>query len=66
MPPGLRDRLPEGHLARFFSDAAAQMDPSAFEAKSRADGRGAKPFPPSMTAPLLLYAYSTGVTNRIH
>ena len=63
MPPSLRDWLPEDHLAWFILDAVGQMDLSGFEAKYRADGRGAAAFPPSMMVPLLLYAYSTGVRS---
>lgn len=63
MPPSMRDWLPEGHLAWFVLDAVAQMDLSAFRAKYRADGWGAKAFQPDMMVALLLYAYSTGVRS---
>ena len=60
MPPSLSDWLPEGHLAWFVLDACSQMDLSAFRAKYRADGWGAKAFSPDMMVSLLLYAYCMG------
>jgi transposase len=60
MPPSLRDWLPDDHLAWFVLDACSQMDLSAFRAKYRADGWGAKAFSPDMMVSLLLYAYCTG------
>jgi len=60
MPPSLSDWLPEDHLAWFVLDAVSQMDLSAFRAKYRADGRGAKAFSPDMMVSLLLYAYCMG------
>ncbi len=60
MPPSLSDWLPENHLAWFVLDACSQMDLSAFRAKYRADGWGAKAFSPDMMVSLLLYAYCMG------
>jgi len=60
MPPSLSDWLPEDHLAWFVLDAVSQMDLSAFRAKYRADGWGAKAFSPDMMVSLLLYAYCMG------
>jgi len=60
MPPSLRDWLPEDHLAWFVLDAVTQMDLSAFRAKYRIDGWGAKAFSPDMMVSLLLYAYCVG------
>jgi hypothetical protein len=34
LPPSLRDWLPEGHLAWWVIDAVAEMDLSAFYARS--------------------------------
>jgi transposase len=60
MPPSISDWLPEDHLAWFILDACSQMDLSAFRAKYRADGWGAKAFSPDMMVSLLLYAYCMG------
>ncbi len=60
MPPSISDWLPEDHLAWFVLDACSQMDLSAFRAKYRADGWGAKAFSPDMMVSLLLYAYCMG------
>ena len=60
MPPSLRDWLGEDDLAWCVLNAVGVMDLSAFEGKYRADGWGAAAFPPSMMAPLLLYAYCVG------
>ena len=56
----MSDWLPEDHLAWFVLDACSQMDLSAFRAKYRADGWGAKAFSPDMMVSLLLYAYCMG------
>ncbi len=56
----MSDWLPEDHLAWFILDACSQMDLSAFRAKYRADGWGAKAFSPDMMVSLLLYAYCMG------
>ncbi len=63
MPPSLHDWVGEDHLAWFVVDAVAQMDLSAFCAKYRSDGWGAKAFTPDMMVSLLLYAYCTGVRS---
>ncbi len=56
MPPSLRDWVDEGELPWFIVDAVSQMDLSAFYAKCRSDGWGAKAFTPDIMVPLLLYA----------
>ena len=60
MPPSISDWLAEDHLAWFVLYACSQMDLSAFRAKYRADGWGAKAFSPDMMVSLLLYAYCMG------
>jgi hypothetical protein len=50
LPPSLRDRLPEGHLAWFVVDAVAQLDLTAFHAGYRADGHGRPAHVPAMMA----------------
>ena len=60
MPPSLRDWIGEDQLPWFVVDAVSQMDLSAFYAKYRSDGWGAKAFTPDMMVSLLLYAYCEG------
>jgi transposase len=60
LPPSLREWLPEGHLAWFVIDAAAEMDLSTFYAAYRGDGHGRAAHDPAMMVALLLYAYATG------
>jgi transposase len=59
LPPGVRDWLPDDHLAWFVIDAVADMDLSAFYAAYRADGHGRAAYEPSVVVALLLYAYAT-------
>jgi transposase len=60
LPPSLRDRLPEGHLAWFVIDAVAQLDLSAFYAAYRADGHDRPAHDPAMMVAMLLYGYAVG------
>jgi transposase len=60
LPPGLREWLPEGHLAWFVIDAVAEMDLTAFYAAYREDGHGRAAHDPAMMVALLLYAYAVG------
>jgi hypothetical protein len=50
MPPGVRDWLPEGHLAWFVLDAVAGMNLGEFYAASRSDGVGRRAYDPAMMA----------------
>ena len=63
VPPSLDEWLPEGHDARFISEAVEELlDLSAIYASySTADG--APPYEPKMMLKLLLYGYSIGVTS---
>src|SRR3954466_8229154 len=60
LPPSLRERLPEGHLAWFVIDAVAAFDLSGFYAVYRADGHGRPAHDPPMMVALLLYGYAIG------
>ena len=61
LPPSLRHRPSEGHLAWFVFDGVSQLDMSpithAIEAK---DARGRRPYHLQMMVALLVYAYCTG------
>jgi transposase len=52
MPPSLRERLPEDHLAWFVIAAVEEMDLTEFYADYRADGHGAAAYEPSMMVAL--------------
>ncbi len=59
LPPSVRDRLPEDHLARFVVEIVDRLDLGALE---RAYGDGGKdPYHPSLLLGLLFYGYATGV-----
>ncbi len=60
LAPGLREWLPEDHLAWFVLDAVDEIDLSAFYGSYREDGWGRAAFGPSMMVALLLYAYAVG------
>src|SRR5918995_5960920 len=60
LPPSLRERLPEDHLAWFVIEAVAQFDLAAFYAAYRADGHGRAAHDPAMMVALLLYCYALG------
>jgi len=60
LPPGLREWLPEGHLAWFVLDAVEAMDLRTFFAGYRADGWGRAAHDPAMMVALLLYVYAIG------
>src|SRR5436190_15472046 len=59
MPPSLRERLPEDHLAWFVTEAVEEMDLAEFYADYRDDGHGRAAYEPRMMVALLLYAYAT-------
>src|SRR3990172_1971865 len=64
MPPSLDDWLPEGHLARFISDAVAEMDLSAiYQSYDEKDGRGQAAYHHLMMVKLLFYGYCIGVMS---
>ncbi len=58
MPPDVRERLPESHLAWFVIDAVEELDLSVFYAAYRADGHGRPAYEPAMMVALILYAYA--------
>jgi len=60
LPPSLREWLPEGRLAWFVIDAAAQFDLTAFYASYRADGHGQAAHEPARSVTLLLYGHTIG------
>jgi transposase len=60
LPPSLRDRLGEDHLAWCVLDAVDQIDLSGIYGAYRADGWGRAAFVPQMMVALLLYAYAVG------
>ena len=57
-PPCVEDYLPEDHLARFVVDIVERLDVSHLAAVY--EGRGSKPYHPSMMLALLFYGYATG------
>ena len=61
MPPGLREWLPEDHLAYFVSELVDDLDLSEIEAVYEDEERGQPPYHPRMMAKVLIYAYCTGV-----
>lgn len=62
LPPSPLEWLPEGHLAYFVLDTVQALDLSAIESAIQAkDGRGERPYAPSMMVALLVYGYSVGV-----
>src|SRR6202035_114038 len=61
LPPGLRDWLPENHLAHFVSDVVDQLDLSAIESVYEKEERGQPPYHPRMMTKILLYGYCVGV-----
>jgi len=60
LPPSLEDWLPEGHLARFVSEVADELDLAAVYAAYEEDGRGQSAYHPRMMVKLLIYGYATG------
>ena len=60
LPPSVEDWVPEGHLARFFSDVVNDLDLSAIES-AYGEERGYPPYDPRMMTKVLLYAYASGV-----
>ena len=62
LPPSPLEWLPEGHLAYFVLEVAQALDLSAIEdAVQEKDGRGERPYPPTMMVALLVYGYCVGV-----
>jgi transposase len=62
LPPSPLEWLPEGHLAYFVLEVAQTLDLSAIEdAIQEKDGRGERPYAPSMMVALLVYGYCVGV-----
>jgi transposase len=61
MPPGLREWLPEDHLAYFVSDLVDDLDLSEIESVYEDEERGQPPYHPRMMAKVLIYAYCSGV-----
>jgi transposase len=60
LPPGVREWLPDGHLAWFVLDAVEAIDLAAFYAEYRDDGWGRAAHDPAMMVALLLYSYAIG------
>jgi transposase len=62
LPPSPTEWLDEGHLAYFVLDVVPMLDLSAIERAIQAkDGRGERPYAPTMMVVLLIYAYCVGV-----
>jgi transposase len=61
LPPGLRDWLPEDHLAYFVSDVIDQLDLSEIARVYEDEERGYPPYHPVMLTKVLVYAYCVGV-----
>ena len=60
LPPSLRKRLPDAHLAWFVLNAVEAMDLRAFVAGYHEDGWGRAAHGPEMMVALLLHAHATG------
>ena len=63
LPPSLDDWLPEGHTARFVSEAVDELLDLSEIYASYEEASGAPPYDPRMMLKLLLYGYSIGVTS---
>jgi transposase len=63
LPPGVREWLPDNHLAWFVISAVEEMKLDAFYGAYRVDGRSRPPYDPAMMVALLLYAYARGVRS---
>ncbi len=62
LPPSPLEWLPEGHLAYFVLEVTQTLDLSAIDDAIQAkDGRGERPYAPSMMVALLVYGYCVGV-----
>ena len=62
LPPSPLEWLPEGHLAYFVLDVVQGLDLAEIEgAIQERDGRGERPYSPTMMVALLVYGYSVGV-----
>lgn len=55
LPEVIQDRLPEGPLAHFLSDAVDTLDLKAFHARYDKGGPRNQLFPPAMMVNVLLY-----------
>ncbi len=60
LPPSLEDWLPEGHLARFVSDVAGELDLGEIYGAYEEDGRGMAAYHPLLMVKLLFYGYCVG------
>jgi transposase len=64
LPPALRDRLAEGHLALFVSDVVDALDLTPILATyADGDGRGQPPYHPALMVKLLVYGDCTGKSS---
>jgi transposase len=54
LPPGLREWLPDDHLAYFVSDVVDQLNLAAIESVYEEDDRGQPPYHPRMMTKILL------------
>jgi len=63
LPPDMREWVPEGHLANFIIDVAADLDLAAIVKTYDASRGGQPPFDPRMMIGLLLYGYCVGTTS---
>jgi len=64
LPPSLEDWLPEGHLARFISEVAGELDlEPIYRSYEEKDGRGQAAYEPLMMLKLLLYGYAIGMAS---
>ncbi len=59
LSPGVRDWLPENHLARFIAEIVAKLDMGVLRAQYA--GRGREAYQPEMMAARLLYGHATGI-----
>ena len=57
LPPSLRERLREDHLAYFVSDLIDQLDLSRIEQHYEREERGYPPYHPRMMTKVPLYGY---------
>jgi transposase len=63
LPPDMRERLPEDHLAWLVLDIVDQLDRSALRARHPKSGAGRAAYDPDMLLALLIYAYCQGVRS---
>lgn len=63
LPPDARDWLPPGHLSWTVIDAVEDLEPGAFLAYYRSDGKGRPAGHPKMMTSLVLYCYCKGIRS---